>query len=130
MTAGHGNKRPQCEDRALAALLSEPTMAGAAKQAGISESTLLRWLDDPAFQARYRAARRQVLDQAVSGLQQAAGKAVTVLVAIAEDASAPPAARVSAAKTIIDQGFRGLELTDLAARIEQLERGPHGGELA
>jgi hypothetical protein len=64
----------------------------------------------------------------VSGLQQAAGKAVTVLVAIAEDGAAPAPARVSAAKTILDQAFRGMEVLDLAERIAQLERGQKDDE--
>jgi len=52
---------------------------------------------------------------------------VIVLVAIAEDGAVPPAARVSAAKAILDQAFKGMEVLDLAARIEQLERGQGGG---
>lgn len=126
MTAGNGGRRPQREDAALAALLSEPTIAQAAAKAGISESTLLRWLAEPSFRARYRDARRQVVEQAIVGLQQAAGDAVTVLSAIAGDAAQPAGARVSAARTILDQSFRGLELVDLVERIEQLERAQNG----
>jgi len=126
VTAGNGGRRPQREDAALAALLSEPTIAQAAAKAGISESTLLRWLAEPSFRARYRDARRQVVEQAIVGLQQAAGDAVTVLSAIAGDAAQPAGARVSAARTILDQSFRGLELVDLVERIEQLERAQNG----
>lgn len=120
-------KREQLEDRAIAALLSEPTIVQAAAKAEVSESTLARWLSEPSFRVRYRDARRQVVEHAVSGLQQAAGKAVSVLVAIAEDGAVPPAARVSAAKIILDQSFRGIEVLGLADRIEQLERGQGGG---
>ena len=120
--AGHGSRRAQAEDAALAALLTQPTVEAAAGQAEISPATLYRWLADPIFKARYRAARRQVVEHAVSGLQQAAGKAVTALVAIAEDAAAPAAARVSAARAILDQTFRGLETFDLADEIAALKR--------
>jgi hypothetical protein len=130
MTPGHGSKRSQQEEAAIVALLSEPTIAEAAGKVGIGERTLLRWLADPDFGTRYREARRRALDQAVSGLQQAAGKAVAVLVTIAEDQTAPPAARVSAARTVLDQAFRGMEVLDLADRIEQLERGRKGDETA
>jgi hypothetical protein len=123
VTVGNGGRRPQREDAALAALLSEPTIASAAAKAGIGESTLLRWMADPAFRDRYREARREAIEHAVSRLQQAAGKAVDVLVAVAEDRTSAPAARVSAAKTVLEHAFRGLEMLDLAARIEQLERG-------
>ena len=128
MAAGHGSRRSQQEEAAIAALLSEPTIAEAAGKAGIGERTLLRWLAEPEFKARYREVRRQVVEHAVSALQQAASKAVAVLVTLTEDAAAPPAARVSAAKAILDQAFKGTELLDLATRIEQLERGQvHGG---
>jgi hypothetical protein len=123
---GHGQKRERLEDRALAALLSEATIVEAATRAGVGEATLLRWLAEPSFKARYRDARRQVVEQAIVGLQQAAGAAVTVLSAIAGDAAQPAGARVSAARTILDQSFRGLELVDLVERIELLERAQIG----
>jgi hypothetical protein len=126
MTAGHGSKRSQQEEAAIVALLSEPTIAEAAGKAGIGERTLLRWLADPSFKTRYRDARRQVVEHAVSGLQQAASKAVLVLVALAEDGAVPPAARVSAAKTILDQAFRGMEVIDLAADVADLKRHLNG----
>src|SRR4051794_20805426 len=122
MTTGHGSKRSQQEDAALAALLSEGAVDQAAARVGVSPATLYRWLQDPAFEGRYRRARRQLLEHAVAGLQQAAGKAVAVLVAVAEDQAAPPAARVSAAKTILDQAFRGLEVLDLADEVATLKR--------
>lgn len=122
MRAGHGEKRSRREDAAIAALLAEPTISQAASTARISEPTLLRWLAEPSFKARYREARRQLVEHAVSGLQQAAGKAVSALVTIAEDEAAPPAARVSAAKAILDQTFRGLETFDLAEEIAALKR--------
>src|SRR5919107_1371502 len=76
---GHGQKRERLEDRALAALLSEPTIEAAAKRADVAESTLLRWLQEPAFKARYRAARRSIVESAVGRLQTVATKAIEAL---------------------------------------------------
>src|SRR4051812_4288979 len=120
MTAGHGSRRPQREDAALAALLSEPTLAGAATQAGLSESTLLRWLAEPSFKARYRDARRQVVEHAVSGLQQATSSAVATLTRNLQ--CGVPASEIAAAKAILDFAVKGVELVDLAERVEQLEQ--------
>ena len=125
MRAGHGSKRPQREDAALAALLSEPTIEQAATTAGISEPTLWRWLADPSFKARYREARRQVVEQAVSALQRAAGESVEAL--RRNLTCGAPTAEIAAAKAILEQAFRGIEVLDLAARIEQLERTRDGG---
>jgi hypothetical protein len=43
---------------AIEALLNQPTVAEAARVAGIAEQTLGRWKKDPAFDAEYRAAKR------------------------------------------------------------------------
>ncbi|HZO25090.1 MAG TPA: hypothetical protein VFH48_03745 [Chloroflexota bacterium] len=126
MTAGHGSKRPQREEAALAALLSEPTIEAAATKAGIGETTLLRWMAESDFKARLRAARRSVVEGAVGRLQQAATQAVD---ALARNLTCgTPAVEVSAAKAILDQAIKGVELVDLAERVEQLEQAAAGAE--
>src|SRR4051794_23257765 len=120
MTAPHGGKRPQREEAAIAALLAEPTIAAAAMKAGIGESTLLRWMAEPDFKARYRAARRQVVEGAIGRLQQAATRAVDALTR--NLACGIPAVEVGAARSILDQALKAVELVDLAERVEQLEQ--------
>ena len=120
MTARDGGRRPQREEQAIAALLAEPTIAAAATKAGISESTLLRWMAEPEFKARYRAARRQVVEGAIGRLQQAATKAVDALTR--NLTCGTPAVEVGAARSILDQAIKAVELVDLAERVEQLEQ--------
>ena len=120
MTAGKGGKRSRHEDAALAALLSEPTIEAAATKAGIGESTLLRWLAEPTFKARYRDARRQVVEAAVGRLQTVATKAVDTLER--NLSCGIPAVEVGAAKSVLDQAVKAVELVDLAERIEALEQ--------
>ena len=126
MTAVRPGKRVAREDLALAALLSEKTIALAAAKAGIGETTLLRWLADPAFKARYREARRQVVEQAVAQLQRAASVAVSAL--SRNLTCGNPSVEVGAARTILDQAIKGLELVDLAERVETLELQFQAGE--
>ena len=118
--AGHGQKRERCEELAILALLSEPTIAAAATKARISERTLLRWLAESSFQARYRAARRQVVEQAIAQLQQGTGEAVEALRRNLK--CGVPAAEIAAAKAVIDFSTKAIELTDLIERIEALEQ--------
>ena len=120
MTAGHGQKRERLEDRALAALLSEPTIGQAAATAGVSESTLLRWLAEPSFKSRYRDARRQVVELAVAGLQQATSDAVATLGRNLH--CGVPSSEIAAAKAVLDFAVKGVELIDLAERVEALEQ--------
>src|SRR4051794_40475350 len=118
-SGGHGEKRSRREEAAIAALLACPTLETAAEQAGIGESTLRGWLRDADFQRRYRAARRQVVEQAITSLQQATGDAVAAL--RRNLTCGTPAAEIAATKAIIDQAVKGVELVDLVERVEQLE---------
>lgn len=122
MSKGHGEKKSRQQEAAIIALLGEPTLRLAAEKAKISEATLWRWMQEPDFNAQYRAAKKQAVSQAVSRLQQSCGEAVDTLRDIMNDTAAPHSSRVSAAKTIIEMGFKAVEMEELEARIEQLEQ--------
>ena len=115
----HGISRKQ--DTAIGALLSRPTISAAAESVGIGESTLRRWLKDRDFLAAYRAARREAVSQAVGHLQGACSVAVLALTDISQDVNCPASARVSAARTVLELALKGVELEDLAVRVEELE---------
>jgi hypothetical protein len=109
------------QERALLALLAEPSIAAAAKGAKIGERTLRRWLVQPAFVDSYRAARRESVDQATARLQHAATDAVQTLVDVMNETTATPAARVAAARTLLEEMRRAVELDDLPERVATLE---------
>src|SRR5215813_95705 len=102
MNAGHGEKLNRKQEQAIAALLSYPTIGEAARATGISESTLLRWLQQEEFQTHYRDARREAIGQAIANLQKASSEAVKTLQDVMKDTTAPAPARVSAAKIVLD----------------------------
>ncbi len=103
------------------ALLAHGTIDAAYEAAGVSKTTMWRFLQLPEFQARYRAARRQLVEAAIAQLQSDCTIAVRVLREVAEDAEVLASSRVAAAKTIIEMSLRGVELSDLAERVERLE---------
>jgi hypothetical protein len=117
------------QHKALAALLSEPTVKAAAANVGIGERTLHTWLREPAFDEAYTDARHEAVHLAVGRLQNATGVAVDALIEVLDTAytPAPAAVRVSAAKAIIEYAIRFRELDELENRIAQLEQAaPHG----
>ena len=118
---GHGEKLSRNQERAIAALLVHPTMTNAAAAAGVGEVTLWRWLQIPEFKEQYRLARREAVSQAVGHLQSACSVAVVALTDISQDVSCPASARVSAARTVLELALKGVELEDLAVRVEELE---------
>lgn len=110
------------QEKALTALLQSPDVPSAALAAGVTAQTLFRWLrENDCFKTAYREARREVVAQAVSQISANASKAARTLCDVCDDGDAPAGARVSAAKTLLDLAFRGVELDDLAARVELLE---------
>src|SRR3954447_6936436 len=113
--SGHGEKRSRQTEAALAALLACPTIEAAAEQVGIASATLRRWLAEDDFQRRYRAARRQVVEQAVAQLQQGTSEAVAALRRNLNCGT--PSAEIAAAKAVIDISVKAIELTDLAERV-------------
>jgi hypothetical protein len=107
---------------AIVALVNEPTIRKAAEVCGVGERTLYTWLDQPAFQAAYRKARREAFAQAMGLVHKYAPLAVGTLATIASDKSAPHSARVSASTGLLKFSRESLELDDVVARVEQLER--------
>jgi hypothetical protein len=114
--------RENRQDRAIQALLEHPTIEKAAAAIGVSSVTLWRWMQQPDFQARLRAARRQAYSQTVARLQQASSAAVGTLLRVMTDQGAPAASRVRAADSVLDHAAKAVELEDLEVRVSDLER--------
>jgi DNA-binding MurR/RpiR family transcriptional regulator len=119
---GHRAKLPRKQHQAIAALIKHQTTKEAAEDVGIGEATLFRWMQDHDFQKAYREAKRRVMDHAITQLQQVSSEAVLTLQAIMNDTEKPPSPRVTAARTILDMAVKAVELEDLTARIEALEK--------
>ena len=114
-----GGKRRRQEE-AIAALLQCRTVAEAADAAHLSEATLRRWLQQPAFAAAYKAARREALDQALTLLREGSGEAVTTLRRNLGP-PAPESVQVRAALGLLDLALN-VELQELADDVEELKR--------
>ena len=85
----HGAKFSRKKEEAIAALLVQRNVEEAARAVGLSPQTLYRWMKIPEFIAEYREARRASVGQAFARLQKASGAAVTILLEVVYDASAP-----------------------------------------
>jgi hypothetical protein len=116
---GHGDKLERKTEAAIVALLAHPTMPEAAKAAGVSETTLWRWLQRDDFQKRYREAQNKVFEGALGALQGATAEAVDCL--RRNLSCSRPGVQVQAAKTILDYTLKARQLFDLEIRIAQLE---------
>ncbi len=110
------------QERAIIALLNEQTISRAAAVAEVGQRTLYRWLRKPEFARAYREARREAFGQAIALTQRYAPLAVNTLAQVMMDDGAPTSSKVAAATTILRFGREGIEVDDLAARVEALEQ--------
>ena len=117
----NGGKLSRKQEQAIAALLSEPTIAAAAERVGVGEVTLWRWLQREDFRVDYQRARRETVAQAIAAIQQASSEAVQALREIMVDSEAPASSRVSAAKTVLEFALKGAEVEDIEKRVTVLE---------
>ena len=109
------------DEKILSALIATRSVPEAAAASGVSERTIYSRLADEGFRAEYEARQRGTLDHACKALQMALTDAVEVLTSIMLDASASPGSRTTAARSVMDYGYKFTELTDLAARVAALE---------
>lgn len=105
----------------LACLLTHPNVERAAEAAGIGHTTAFRYLQDEHFQAVYQREKQDAIKRATAQLTAACGEAVETLQDVMREAVGQPAARVSAAKAILDTAFRAAELETTTERLAALE---------
>ena len=120
--SGHGAKFDRKKEDAIAALLTHRNIEEAAAAVETSVKTLLRWMKEPEFEAAYREARRGAFSQSIARMQQASGAAVSTLLKIMIDSSAPASTRVRAADSVLDHAAKAIELEDIEPRVAALER--------
>jgi len=118
---GNHNGLTDKQRRAIAALLSEPTTKKAAETAKVGETTIHRWLNDPAFSAALKESRGRVFESTLAALQGASAKAVETLRDVMNDKEAKASAKVSAAKTVLDLALKAREQLELSERLRLIE---------
>ncbi len=107
--------------RFVSALLATSTVSETARKAGISERTAYRYLADRDVQAAIGSSLDDTLTEATRQVTAAVSPTLSALEVMIADESAPPAARVAAARLIIDAGPRYRQTLDLAKRLANLE---------
>ena len=110
-------------DTILQALLAHRTIREAAAAAGVSERMIYDYLNNPAFEARYKAARDDIIRGVSNNLREQMSEAVDVISDIMRDADNRPLDRLAAAKAILEFGDKYIETGDILERIGKLEGG-------
>jgi hypothetical protein len=120
---GHGAKFGRKQEEAIVALLTTRNIEEAARTAGISPKTLLRWQKELEFETALRSAKKAAFEQSIARLQQLSSAAVTTLGKVMVDPSTPPATKARSAEIILNLSAKAIELEEIEARLSALERG-------
>ena len=111
------------QERAIRAMLTARSIAAAARQADVGQSTLRRWLrEDDSFQNKLRQFREQALSHAALLLQQGAATAVLIMHELIQSGRPVEPGRVALIRTAIEFAFRAAVYCDIMDRVKTLER--------
>jgi hypothetical protein len=115
------------QEAAIAALLRTPQLGTAAAEAGVDEAVLRRWLKEPTFLARYRAARRAAMEDAADRLQRLADGAIE---ALARNLTCGvPEVEVEAARVVLAHALAGKDGPAPTGEVGKNGHAPrHGGQ--
>lgn len=109
------------QQKALLALLTQPTKEKAAAAAGITSKTLRGYLADPEFQAEYRKAFASLVEDATRQAQQSLASALSTLREIVEDQGENAQVRIQAARSTLEYALRLTEQNDVLSQLRELE---------
>lgn len=110
------------KQKALLALLTQPTKEKAATAAGITSKTLRGYLAEADFQAEYKRAFSGLVEDATRQAQQAIAPALSTLREIVEDGEENAQARIYAARSLLEYSLKLTESTDILNRLDELEQ--------
>jgi hypothetical protein len=111
--------RGRGETALIAALAAGASVQAAARAGGLSERTVYRRLEDPAFRKSVNDARTEIVSRSVAKLSAASTEAAETLRKLLY--SDKDFTRLAAARTILELGARLREQQELTERIAALE---------
>ncbi len=115
-----GGDRANARAVAVAGLAVGLTKGEVARQAGVSDRTLRRWLKQDAFRRQVEDARAELISSTVGRLADATTDAVATLQELLGTGN-PPATRLGAARAILEMASRYRESEELEKRLAALE---------
>jgi hypothetical protein len=113
--------RRSADDLLMMALACGATLENAARQAGVSESTVRRRAKNPEFQRKLQALRADMVQRTAGALTAAGLEFVKTLVGLVSPGT-PPATRLGAARAGLEIGMKVREVADLEERLVALEK--------
>jgi len=120
-TNGTPQNLNQKQMRAISALLVSGNREQAARDAGVSKTSIYRWFQEPTFVAALHAAEQDALADVSRQLVSLSRLAADTLAAAMRDPLVSTSNRLRAAEAVLNQLLKLRELIDLESRLTDLE---------
>jgi hypothetical protein len=114
--------RRQADQVLLVALACGATIEAASQKAGLSQATVYRRLQDPEFRKRIQQAQSDMVKRASGALTAAGMEAIKTLLSLLQSSSTPAAARLGAARAVLELGNKLRDNVDFEERLRALEK--------
>ena len=116
------------DNEILTALLQNGSPSAAAKQLGISHTTVIKRIRTPKFAEKLKECQDMILQSAVSTMKVRLSESLDTLSQIMKNNKAPYSVRVSAADSMLRHCRGYIEVSEIEARIKKLEKASSEGE--
>lgn len=109
------------QELAINELLKGNSIAQSAKNVGISEATLNRWLANSEFKVVLNEKKNLIVDNCIDKINLLGNKAITVLDSILDDENVSSNVRLNASKSILDMILKFNEQRNIMDKMKEIE---------
>lgn len=109
------------QELAINELLKGNSIVNSAKNIGISEATLNRWLANAEFKVVLNERKKQIVDNCIDSVNLMGNKAIKVINSILDNDNASDYVRLNASKSILDMILKFNEQNNIIEKMKEIE---------
>lgn len=109
------------QELAINELLKGNSIVESAKNVGVSEATLNRWLANTEFKVVLNERKSLIVDNCIDKINLLGNKAITVLDSMLDDEKVSSNVRLNASKSILDMILKFNEQRNIIDKMKELE---------
>lgn len=109
------------QELAINELIKGNSIVDSARNIGISEATLNRWLANAEFKVVLNSRKKQIVDNCIDSVNLMGNKAIKVINGILDNDNASDYVRLNASKSILDMILKFNEQNNIIEKMKEIE---------
>jgi hypothetical protein len=105
----------------IQAVISEPTIAAAAKKCGVSQQSIYKYMKDPAFKAELNKRQQEILKESNRKMMQATSLAADKLISVLNDPDASNSDIIRTGELVFKVSQNAMDSELIVQKLEELE---------